>query len=210
MSCKKRLVLLASAILLSTILTSNAAAQNSLGRQRPLRWLGQGYSDGYHRCNPGHDSSYYNPYSFHNSMLYSQTADFQRLQTQNYAFESMHDRRFFSGVPFSVYAAPPSNQRSYPALRGNWIEHSVEPVDQDQAEDADAGNLNSPKDDVEEKSALPPAPSPFDRSTEQLDGSQDTIEPATDNAAEDSDNAFQLPVLSGSQSRARNVNTRRK
>ena len=32
-----------------------------------FRWLGNGYSDGYHVRNPGHDSSYYNPYSQHNS-----------------------------------------------------------------------------------------------------------------------------------------------
>ena len=210
MSCKKRMVLLTSVILLSGILTSNAEAQTSLGRQRPLRWLGQGYSDGYHRCNPGHDSSYYNPYSFHNSMLYSQTADFQRLQTQNYAFESMQDRRFFSGVPFSVYAAPPSNQRSYPALRGNWIEHSVEPVNQDQPNAAETVKSDVPPEDVEEKSTLPPAPSPFERDSEEEDGAQDTIEPATESSAADNDSAFQLPVLSGTQSPPRNASTRRK
>lgn len=35
--------------------------------QKPLRLLGHGWSAGYHWRNPGHDSSYYNPYSHHNS-----------------------------------------------------------------------------------------------------------------------------------------------
>lgn len=30
---------------------------------RLFRWMGQGYSSGYHECNPGPDTSYYSPYS---------------------------------------------------------------------------------------------------------------------------------------------------
>jgi hypothetical protein len=34
--------------------------------------MGHGWSAGYHHRNPGHDSSYYNPYSHHNSSLRTQ------------------------------------------------------------------------------------------------------------------------------------------
>jgi hypothetical protein len=39
--------------------------------QKALRWLGGGWSAGYHGENPGYDSRYYHPYSAHNSTLIS-------------------------------------------------------------------------------------------------------------------------------------------
>lgn len=39
--------------------------------QKPLRFLGGGWSGGYHWRNPGYDSSYYHPYSAHNSLRIS-------------------------------------------------------------------------------------------------------------------------------------------
>jgi hypothetical protein len=39
--------------------------------QKPLRLLGSGWSAGYHRRNPGHDSSYYSPYSQRNTVRVS-------------------------------------------------------------------------------------------------------------------------------------------
>jgi hypothetical protein len=57
-----------------------AALANSIEAQRPWparspltryhRFVGGYYSDGYHRCNPGPDVSYYNPWSAHNTSKY--------------------------------------------------------------------------------------------------------------------------------------------
>ncbi|QEG21345.1 hypothetical protein [Mariniblastus fucicola] len=44
--------------------------------QRPLRALGHGNGPGYHRCNPGPDVGYYNPWSHKNSFLISQSPEF--------------------------------------------------------------------------------------------------------------------------------------
>ncbi|MEL7496110.1 MAG: hypothetical protein AAFN77_00765 [Planctomycetota bacterium] len=112
-------------------LATEASAQNTFRRHRTLRWLGQGFSDGYHRCNPGYDSSHYNPYSSHNSFLYSQTPQFRQLpNTQNYAMSSQANLQFFGGVPFSVYAAPPKNSNMlngrFPGVPGESIDSSFE------------------------------------------------------------------------------------
>lgn len=44
--------------------------------QRPFRALGHGTGPGYHRCNPGPDTGYYNPWSQKNSFLISQSPEF--------------------------------------------------------------------------------------------------------------------------------------
>ena len=58
-------------ILIFAALASVPVATQAQTDRRPafalFRWLGNGYSDGYHTRNPGPDSSYYNPYSLHNS-----------------------------------------------------------------------------------------------------------------------------------------------
>jgi len=52
-----------------------------LGRIQPFqqfgRFLGNGHSVGYHICNPGPDTSYYNPWSHHNSFLIHRTPEYQ-------------------------------------------------------------------------------------------------------------------------------------
>ena len=118
--------------LLSSYLAESATAQvNTFRRHRTLRWLGQGFSDGYHRCTPGYDSSHYNPYSMHNSFLYSQTPAYRQLQgTQNYAMNPHGKIQFFTGVPFSVYAAPPSMDLPHPVPR-----HSADDADQQAGDD---------------------------------------------------------------------------
>lgn len=125
---------LITAILTVTIVcfatASDTFAQRRAFKPRPLRWLGQGYGDGYHRCSPGYDSSHYNPYSAHNSFLYSQTPQFQQMSsTQNYAMKSGQAPQFFGGIPFSVYAAPPRNDGFGMQPRtGPMIDNSFEPV----------------------------------------------------------------------------------
>ena len=59
--------LLVVGLLLSAATTSPAAAQWSPAAVRPVRsldrWLGVGYSGGYHWRNPGPNTDYYQPYS---------------------------------------------------------------------------------------------------------------------------------------------------
>jgi len=118
--------------------TLDASAQNTFRRKTPLRWLGQGFSDGYHKCNPGYDSSHYNPYSAHNSFLYSQTLEFRQLtNTRNFSMSPGRAPQFFGGIPFSVYAAPPQGtfRGSFaPAnLPNGKIESTFEPAEQPEA-----------------------------------------------------------------------------
>ena len=109
MSRQSMFISVLSLVIVSISFVAEASAQNRLGH-RPLRWLGQGFGDGYHRCNPGYDSSHYNPYSAHNTFLYSQTPQYRALTgTQNYAMSPNQDLRFRVGVPYSIYAAPPRN-----------------------------------------------------------------------------------------------------
>jgi len=89
--------------------------------QQPLRWLGQGFSAGYHRCNPGPDTSYYNPWSAHNSMLISKLPQFQNQKFQPLGTSDLSSRPIYHGVPFSVYAAPKS-QHNY--AHGMYQQHT--------------------------------------------------------------------------------------
>ncbi len=65
-----------SGLLVITVLSSVSSAQLR-NRQPLLRWMGQGFGDGYHQCNRGPVSDYYNPYSAHNSLLQSSTYPYQ-------------------------------------------------------------------------------------------------------------------------------------
>ena len=60
--------------------TTSVEAQHLRSRQpfqAGFRWLGQGWSAGYHHQNPGPNSDYYNPYTAHNSMLVSRMPQYQ-------------------------------------------------------------------------------------------------------------------------------------
>jgi hypothetical protein len=88
-----------SLVIVVTVLSSVGSAQI----KRPLRWLGQGFSDGYHQCTPGPNSDYYNPYSEHNTYLYYQ----QQHPSPGYSEVSNNRRTQVNrSVPYSVYAAP--------------------------------------------------------------------------------------------------------
>ena len=79
MSLRTVFCLLVSALLLTTVFSSESSAQRLRsglqGQRRPLRILGHGWSAGYHWRTPGPNSDYYNPYSAHNSMLKSSGTD---------------------------------------------------------------------------------------------------------------------------------------
>lgn len=135
MSRQSMCISVLSLVIVSVSFVAEASAQNRLGH-RPLRWLGQGFGDGYHRCNPGHDSSHYNPYSAHNTFLYSQTPQYRALTgTQNYAMSPNQDLRFRVGVPYSTYAAPPRNNPlgHFQDMPRATIDNSFEPTKREDA-----------------------------------------------------------------------------
>ena len=143
MSLKKILLVVTTSLVVFGGLSLPCQAQSlgqlsQLNRRRPLRWLGQGYSDGYHRCNPGHDTSYYNPYTAHNSNLVSQSPEYQALLAQQASQQPT--QRFFAGVPFSVYAAPNQLTPGLHNLPGQQVQGSFSPsvgsgVDENSFED---------------------------------------------------------------------------
>jgi len=110
------------AIVTTSFLSTFASAQPI---QKPLRWLGQGYSAGYHRCNPGPDTSYYNPWNAHNSMLISNLPQFQNQNFQSFDTSNLSGRPIYQGVPFSVYAAPKS-PHNYGYDHGMHQQHTSE------------------------------------------------------------------------------------
>lgn len=89
------------ALLLTTVFSSESSAQwRGRGQlsQRGMRIIGHGFSAGYHWRNPGHDSSYYCPYSEHNSRLIS--------QEYGYSTGNPYSRNAWQqpGIPVSQYA----------------------------------------------------------------------------------------------------------
>lgn len=108
MSLKKILIAVVAVTLVATIV-EDCQAQKTFRRRTTLRVLGQGFSDGYHRCNPGYDTSYYNPYSAHNSYLVSRTPEYLAAASRFDDPAQLGTPRFFAGIPFSVYAAPPKS-----------------------------------------------------------------------------------------------------
>lgn len=80
-----------SALLVMTTFSSVSSAQLR-NRQHVLRWMGQGFGDGYHQCNPGPNSDYYNPYSAHNSWLHSQFTPANTQVSNHPVFPIQQDR----------------------------------------------------------------------------------------------------------------------
>lgn len=140
MSLQKILVVVFAVIALSAA-AEECQAQNSFKRHRPLRWLGQGFSDGYQRCNPGHDTSYYNPYSAHNSHLVSQSPEYL-ASASRYAPSLGHGgpARYFTGVPFSVYAAPAQSTFNSVLSPAEQVESSFAPSVSPKPKAVDSGN----------------------------------------------------------------------
>lgn len=105
MSLNRTIVFALTWVAVASIYSSVSNAQIT----RPMRWAGHGFSDGYHRCTPGPNSDYYNPYTVHNSLLIHQNpAAYDALPNR---FRSSGPLK--PGVPFWEYAAPAqSTQRS--------------------------------------------------------------------------------------------------
>ena len=137
---------------------SSSDAQHLRSRQ-PLqagfRWLGQGWSAGYHHRNPGPNTDYYNPYTAHNSMLISQQPGYQEPQHQ------YGNRPNSGGVPASVYAPTSgTNSGGYygygQSIRPTFVpsDDANDPVDEtgelDNNNDFDAGDASDPVDETGE------------------------------------------------------------
>ena len=105
-----------SIVMVVTILSSVGSAQI----KRPLRWLGEGFSDGYHRCAPGPNSDYYNPYTAHNSYLLHQTSSVPPTRFRTSGSSQ-------NGVPYSVYAAPVTKKPISKAQSGQVHDNSFVP-----------------------------------------------------------------------------------
>ncbi len=116
---------------------SISEGQNLRSRQ-PLqygfRWLGHGWSAGYHHRDPGPNTDYYNPYTAHNSMLISKQPGYQSAHHQYY------NHPITQGVPYSVYAPTSGSQTNW--NYGHGQAQSINPTfvptdaDTDQSEDS--------------------------------------------------------------------------
>jgi len=116
----KQIHLLIAAVLFTLISTQtdSSDAQNLRSRQ-PLqagfRWLGQGWSAGYHHRDPGPNTDYYNPWTAHNSMLISKMPGYQDPRHSQYG---------------NQYGHPNASYQNY-SDHSNWdqdLTQSIEPT----------------------------------------------------------------------------------
>lgn len=104
------------ASVLTSVLTGDLHSQD-LKNRRVLRWMGQGWAPaGYHHCNPGPNSDYYNPWNAQNSVRMTMAAEYPAASTSPEA--NSFYRYNQGGIPYSEYAAPNS------ALHGEL--HSID------------------------------------------------------------------------------------
>lgn len=188
MSLKKILLVALATLVVCGGFALPCQAQNPLNRRQPLRWLGQGFSDGYHRKNPGYDTSYYNPYSSHNSNLISQSPEY--LAIRPVAMNQNIPRRFFNGIPFSDYAAPPqlnSNLLNSPGqqFQGSFSPSVASSVAEDEKEDDSFSDIRRNEDDSDE-----PDDDAFGGNDDVFRGDDDDFEGDDNDFREPEDNDF--------------------
>ena len=104
------------------------------------RFLGTGYSAGYHHCNPGPDVGYYNPYSAHNSYLVSQSPEYlaQYGNRDRRVWMQQHGGQFNQ----AGYMTGVGNGQ---ALPGVTVDAEFEPADRD-ADDGREDETDSSED----------------------------------------------------------------
>lgn len=124
MAIKSLLSSVVIAVLAVTFFPATSSAQHR-PHHRHLRWLGQGFGDGYNRCNPGLNSDYYNPYSAHNTFLVSQSPRFSALLWNPQ--QLLENGTIRQGVPFAIYAAPRQAPAPIPASNPQF-NNSFEPI----------------------------------------------------------------------------------
>lgn len=177
MKLKTSLLFAVTGLLLFTCLENGAHAQWRGVRQpgqKVLRLLGAGFGPGYHWQNPGHDSSYYNPYSANNSLLISK--QFPNDANSQYGSGNLPSQ----GIPYSQYAPTGSANGQFGTLPGATIGGDFQPVpkskdsgmtEADEQNNESSGDVNndseskeSSKADRSDESAflnLGPAPKSF-------------------------------------------------
>ena len=178
MSLKKISLVALAALVVCGSFAMPCQAQNTFRRQRALRWLGQGFGDGYHRLNPGYDTSYYNPYSAHNSLLLSQTPEY--MAARPVPTNQELPRRFFNGVPFSAYAAPPQLNPGLQSLPGQQFQGSFSP--------SIGSGLTDDKDDSPSENPVQPSDNTVEEN--QADESDDNDFRDDNDLRDDGDNDF--------------------
>ena len=145
------LIVAAMAFAVISTQTTPAEAQHLRSRQ-PLqagfRWLGQGWSAGYHHRNPGPNTDYYNPYTAHNSMLISRMPGNQSGYNQ-YGYHS--------GLPTSSYPNYASGSSWGHGHGAQSIQPTFVPVDDD-LDSEDDGDNDFETDDMPEVTSDPDEP----------------------------------------------------
>ena len=130
--------------------TESAQAQIFTPRQhaqRPLRYLGLGNGPGYHRCNPGPNVGYYNPWNKHNSFLISKSPQYLSRYSHEFHPSPMdllysQQQGFGRGVQPNIYGTVPMNADFVPAAN-----RAKDDDDSDQEDDLDEGFDDSDDDD---------------------------------------------------------------
>ena len=112
-----------SGLLVITVFSSVSSAQLR-NRQPVLRWLGQGFGDGYHQCHRGPNTDYYNPYSAHNSLLQSHANSYLIHDPDSNHFLRSHHDHF---VPNSGHATPIPEGIQFESIPGQIIDRTFEP-----------------------------------------------------------------------------------
>jgi hypothetical protein len=129
-------VFLAAAI--TSIASSNCEAQirspHRLGR-RVMQWGGHGWGPGYHYCNPGPNTDYYQPWTAHNSYLLSEQPG-----------HSGANPRPGYGIPYSIYANGANQNPDMSPIQppSNSIPTPVAPVSPEINVDPTSPNLRPP------------------------------------------------------------------
>ena len=162
---------------------------------RAGRWLGIGYSDGYHQRTPGPNTGYYNPYSAHNSYLLSKDPAYiqeygdpgnygNSFNPRSMGYYLQNGGRTRGGTtPYSVYS--PTNGRgigSYDEMyRGQTLESQFEEDNPANGEDDPESILGFESDEPAKEKAADP-----------VDGSSTRIRRPYDNDFQPATSAFKM------------------
>ena len=183
------LLIFVFSLALTGVETSSVEAQHLRSRQpfqAGFRWLGQGWSAGYHHQNPGPNSDYYNPYTAHNSMLISRMPGYQAGQRQYGYHTNAH------GSSNSNY----HSGSSWGQVQGQSIQPTFVPVDDEDSDDEDNDNDFDP-DELPKVSSDPGEPGSIrvDEDSEDADFEESSF---------DGDDAFDdIEAEAGSGSRSK-------
>ena len=163
--------------------------------QSPLRALGHGNGPGYHRCNPGPDVSYYNPWSQKNSYLISQSPQFLARyghELQPTPMQLLHSGQNPYGQPGGLYGHQHSGLQPTTPLSADFVPSKRDSDDDDDDNDAGSSALDSNKvEDRFEEDADDLDDGEFG-GFDTLDDSDESQESPSDKNVDSSDDAARL------------------